>query len=135
MGCTVSRIAPFLTFQGKAEEAIHYYADTLPGATIESLVFFEEGQGGIPGTVMNGTLLFAGQRILFMDMDPATNPPAFSWATSLYLDCESEEEFDTLFKGLSQGGTVMMHEGPFMHFKQVAWVIDKYGVCWQPVLE
>ena len=82
----------------------------------------------------NGTLSFAGQQILFMDMDSATNPPAFSWATSLYLECETEEEFDAVFAALSDDGSVMMHEGPFMQFRQVAWVIDKFGVCWQPVL-
>jgi predicted 3-demethylubiquinone-9 3-methyltransferase (glyoxalase superfamily) len=49
-------------------------------------------------------------------------------------ECETEEEFDTAFAALSDGGSVMMHEGPFMQFRQVAWVIDKFGVCWQPVL-
>ena len=33
------------------------------------------------------------------------------------------------------GEYVMMKEEPFMQFRKVAWVTDKYGVTWQPVLE
>jgi predicted 3-demethylubiquinone-9 3-methyltransferase (glyoxalase superfamily) len=40
-----------------------------------------------------------------------------------------------LFDALAQGGTVMMKEDNFMHFQKVAWVTDKFGVTWQPVLE
>jgi len=130
-----SRLIPFLTFQGNAEEAMSFYVETLPGAKIESLVHFEEGQGGDPGKVMNGILSFAGQQLMFMDINADANPPGFSWATSLYLDCKNESEFDAVFNGLSQDGTVMMHEEPFMQFRKVAWVIDKFGVCWQPVLK
>jgi len=125
----------FLTFHGKAEEAMKFYASVLPGAKIESIVFFEKGQRGDIGKVMNGKLSFMGQQIMFMDMNSEYDCPPFSWTTSFYLNCKDEAEFDRIFNGLAKDGIVMMKEEPFMQFKKVAWITDKFGVTWQPVLE
>jgi predicted 3-demethylubiquinone-9 3-methyltransferase (glyoxalase superfamily) len=129
------KLIPFLTFHGNAEEAMNFYAGILPGAKIESIVRFEKGQRGDEGKVMNGTLSFMGQKIMFLDMNAEYDCPLFSWATSLYADCTDIEEFDAVFNGLAHEGTVMMKEEPFMQFRKVAWVTDKFGVTWQPVLE
>jgi predicted 3-demethylubiquinone-9 3-methyltransferase (glyoxalase superfamily) len=72
---------------------------------------------------------------MFLDMNAEYDCPSFNWATSLYLDCDSVDEFDAVFNGLAQGGSVMMKEEPFMEFRKVTWVTDKYGVTWQPVLK
>ena len=135
MGAAEQRITPFLTFNGNAEEAMNFYTSVLPGAMIESIVKFEKGGRGDEGKVMTGILSFMDQRFMFMDMNAEYDCPAFSWAASFYLDCRDEEEFDAVFNGLEQGGTVMMKEEPFMNFRKVAWVTDKFGVTWQPVLE
>ena len=129
------RLIPFLTFHGNAEEAMNFYAAVLPGANIESIVHFEEGQRGDAGKIINGRLSFMGMQILFMDMNAEYDCPPFSWATSFYVTCRDEAEFDIMFNGLAQDGVVMMKEEPFMQFRKVAWVTDKYGVTWQPVLE
>ena len=129
------RTMPFLTFHGNAEEAINYYASVMPGAMIESIVRFEKGGRGDEGKLLTGILSFFGQRFMFMDMNAKYDCPAFSWATSFYLACRDETEFDAIFDGLAQGGVVMMKEEPFMQFRKVAWVTDKFGVTWQPVLE
>ena len=125
---------PFLTFHGNAEEAMNFYASVLPGAKIESIIHFEKGQRGDAGKVINGKLSFMGMQIIFMDMNAEYDCPPFSWTTSFYVDCRDELEFDNMFNGLAQGGVVMMKEEPFMQFRKVAWVTDKYGVTWQPVL-
>jgi predicted 3-demethylubiquinone-9 3-methyltransferase (glyoxalase superfamily) len=129
------KIIPFLTFHGNAEEAINFYLKILPNAKIENLVRYEKDQRGDVGKVMNGTLSFMGCKIMFLDMNAEYDCPQFSWAQSLYVVCSSVEEFDAVFDGLAQGGTVMMKEEPFMNFRKVAWVTDKFGVTWQPVLE
>lgn len=129
------KLIPFLTFHGNAEEAINFYASILPNAKIDSLVRFEKDQGGDEGKVMNGILSFSGQQIMFMDMAKSADLPSFSWTTSLYLNCKDEAEFDTIFDGLSKKGSVMMGPEPVAHFRKVAWVTDKFGVTWQPVLE
>jgi len=126
---------PFLTFHGNAEEAMNFYAETLPNAKIESIVYFGDGDRGDVGKVMNGKLSFMGQTIMFMDMNAEYECPSFSWVTSFYLNCKDESEFDSIFDGLAKDGVVMMKEEPFMQFRKVAWVTDKFGVTWQPVLE
>jgi len=135
MNHTNQRLIPFLTFHGNAEEAMNFYADILPGARIESIIRYEKEHRGDVGKVMTGVLTFMDQKIMFLDMNTEYDCPSFNWATSLYLDCNSVEEFDAIFNGLSQGGVVMMKEEPFMEFRKVAWVTDKYGITWQPVLK
>jgi len=129
------RLIPFLTFHGNAEEAMNFYADVLPGAKIESIVRFEKGQRGDEGKVLNGILSFMGQKLMFLDMITEYDCPDFSWATSFYVTCNTVEEFDAVFNGLAKDGHVMMKEEPYMRFRKVAWVTDKFGVTWQPVLE
>jgi len=135
MKTSEQRLIPFLTFHGNAEEAMNYYVTILPGAKIESIVRYEKEHRGDEGKVMTGVLSFMGQKIMFLDMNVEYECPGFNWATSLYVECNSIEEFDAVFGGLSQSGTVMMKEEPFMQFRKVAWVTDKFGVTWQPVLE
>jgi predicted 3-demethylubiquinone-9 3-methyltransferase (glyoxalase superfamily) len=129
------RIVPFLTFHGNAEEALDYYAANLPGAKIETLQRFEEGQRGDTGKVLVGILSLFGQHIQFMDMEAAYDCPPFSWATSFLVNCNDIAEYDALFTALAQSGTVMMLEEDFMQYRKVAWVTAKFGVTWQPVLE
>ena len=133
------RIAAFLTFTGKAEEAMQFYASALPGAKITNLVYYGKDHpfaaADEENLVMHGALSFMGQEIFFLDMDRAHPAPAFNWAVSLYLDCRDEAEFDTVFGALSQGGTAMMGPETVAHFRKVAWVTDRFGVTWQPVWE
>lgn len=127
-------LMPFLSFTGQAEAAMSFYAGALPGAKIETLTRFEKGApNGDEGAVLNGTLSFKGQHILFLDMQTAYPAPAFSWAMSLFIPCQDEPEFDAIFAALSEGGTVMMGPEPVMDMRKCTWVIDKFGVTWQLV--
>lgn len=130
------RLHAFLTFNGKAEEALAFYTTTFPDAKTTSLVLYgKDDQHGDEGTVLNGTLTMYGQSILFMDMQATYPAPAFSWAMSLLVNCLSEAEFDTIFDKLAEGGTVMMGPEPVMDMRKCAWVADKFGVTWQLVWE
>ncbi|QDQ02260.1 VOC family protein [Lysinibacillus fusiformis] len=130
------KIMPFLSFTGNAEEAMNFYVAVLPSAKITSLVRYEKGQPhGDEGKVLNGILSLMGQQMMFMDMPSANPAPVFSWATSFFIHCQSEAEFDAVFSGLSRGGTVMMGPEAIMQFRKVAWVTDRFGVTWQPVWE
>lgn len=128
------RLCVFLTFSGNAEEAMRFYAENLPGAAIQSLALFEKGmENGDAGKVLNGTLSFMGQEILFMDMQAAYPAPPFSWAASLFVSCADEDEFDAIFAVLAPGGTVMMGPEPVMDMRKCTWVTDRFGVTWQLV--
>ena len=133
------RIIPFLTFNGRAEEAMQFYASNLPGAKITKLARYGKAHPyageNDENKVLHGALSFMGQEIMFLDMDAAHPAPDFNWAMSLYIDCRDEMEFDAIFSALSQGGVVMMGPEPVAYFRKCAWVTDKFGVTWQQVLE
>lgn len=128
------RLFVFFTMAGNAKEAMEYYEATLPGAKIASISYFQAGEGyGDAGKVLNGTLAFAGQEIMFMDMQASSEVPPFSWATSLLVNADDEAEFDAMFKALADGGVVMMGPEPVMNLRKVSWVTDRFGVTWQVV--
>ena len=128
------KFAPFLTFAGKAEEAMNFYVNILPGAKMESIVRYEKGMPGDEGKVMSGILSFQGQEIIFMDMAAEYECPPFAWSVSLLVTLTDEVAYDAMFDELAKDGFVMMKQEPFMEYRKVAWVTDKYGVTWQPVL-
>jgi len=134
-----TRIKPFLTFNGKAEEALNFYAAALPGAKIGRLERYGKESPHVGAEdvnkIMHGSLVFMGQEIIFLDMSAAYPAPEFSWASSIYIDCQSEAEFDAVFGALSQGGSVMMGPESVGPIRKCAWVTDKFGVTWQPVWE
>ena len=134
MNQTGSRISPFITLCGTCEEAMRFYLGVFPGAKQLSLTLFPKDVRGEEGKVMTGELELMGQRILFMDMEEQYYPEQ-TWAISLFTDCESEQEFDALFAGLSAGGMVMMGPEPVNDLRKVAWVTDKFGVTWQLIWE
>lgn len=133
------KLSIFLTFTGRAEEAMRFYAETLPGASITRLVRYGK-ERPYPGLIdenriLNGALTFMGQEILFLDLDDDHPAPAFSWASSIYVNCQDEAEFDAIFDAVSRGGTVMMGPEAVGNIRKCAWVTDKFGVTWQPVWE
>lgn len=134
-----SKLIPFLTFSGRAEEAMDFYAKVFVDSERVSLTRIDdsldpEATGQEPGKVLNGQLKIKGQLVMFMDLAPAFSTP-FSWANSLYVACDDEAEFDQLFSGLSDDGSVMMGPEPVMNLRKVAWVTDRFNVTWQLVWE
>ena len=135
MSSVSQKMITFLTFPGNAEEAMNFYVSLFPGAKILELTrFTEKDEHGESGKVLNGLFELKGQRFMSMDMAQEQAPP-FSWAFSLYVECDDEEEFNHLFTALSEGGQVMMgpEAMPQYNLRKVAWVTDRYGVTWQPV--
>lgn len=128
------RLLPFLSFRGNAEQAMRFYAATLPDTKIESLTRFAKGARGDEGKVLVGMLSVRGQRIQFLDIEAAADCPNFTWATSFLIVCEDDAEFDAVLNGLADGGIVLMQEESYMQYRKTAWVTDPFGVTWQPVL-
>jgi predicted 3-demethylubiquinone-9 3-methyltransferase (glyoxalase superfamily) len=71
------------------------------------------------GSVMTVTFELDGQQFIALNGGPHFK---FSEAISLLVQCESQEELDTLWdKLLQDGGKV----------QQCGWLTDKYGLSWQ----
>lgn len=132
-----AKLAIFLTFADQAEAAMNFYQKLFRESERVSLTRIDdnlplESVGQSAGKVLNGQLKIKGQLIMFMDLAPAYATP-FSWASSIYVDCDDETEFDQLFSGFSEGGSVMMGPEPVFELRKVAWVTDQFGVTWQLV--
>ena len=55
----------------------------------------------------------------------------FTPASSIFVQCESQEELDRAFTKLSDGGKVHMPPGNYGFSQKFTWVDDRYGVSWQ----
>ncbi len=120
----MKKITPCLWFDNKAEEAVNFYVSIIKNSKIGSITRYgEEGaeaSGRQTGTVMTVTFQLNGQEFLALNGGPQFT---FSPAISFIVNCETQEEIDTMWDKLSEGGE-----------KNVCgWLKDKYGVSWQIV--
>ena len=133
------RISLFLTFNGKAQEAMKFYESVFFGSEITRLESYGKGSPliaeGEEDRVLHGAMRIMGQEIFFLDMGSQYSAPSFTWASSIFVACADEPEFDALFAALSKDGSVMMGPESVGTIRKCAWVVDKFGVVWQPVWE
>lgn len=130
------KMTTFLTLPATSEDAMKFYETSFPEAQIKRITRYTENVPNASkemiGKVLNGELEIQGQTIYFMDMMPE-QAPQLSWAISIYTECATENEFDTIFANLAKEGIVMMGPEPIMNLRKVAWVTDKFNVTWQLV--
>jgi predicted 3-demethylubiquinone-9 3-methyltransferase (glyoxalase superfamily) len=126
----MQKITTFLMFDGQAEEAMNYYNALFSNSEIIEINRYKAQEVGQEGTVMHATFAINGQNFKFIDSN-VKHSFSFTPAISLYVACESENEIDLLFAGLSNGGSVLMplNAYPFAH--KYGWLSDKFGVSWQ----
>ncbi|KIQ81027.1 MULTISPECIES: VOC family protein [Bacillus] len=133
MSNTNQKITTFLMFEGKAEEAMNFYTSLFDQSEIVSISRYDENGPGKEGTVIHATFTLNGQE--FMCIDSYVNHNfTFTPAMSLYVTCETEEEIETVFHKLAQGGAILMPLGSYPFSKKFGWLNDKYGVSWQLTL-
>jgi len=131
----------FLTFVGdqcgKAEEAIQFYTSIFPNSKIKSITKYSEGEaGGTPELIKYGVFILNGTEYRVSESN-FNHAWSFTPAVSLFVECSSEDEIDTLFEQLaSNGGQVMVpldnyDSGDYGFGKKFGWCADKYGISWQ----
>ena len=127
----MTRATPFLMFQhGKAQAALDFYVETVPGSRIVSIERFGAEGPGPEGTVLRAHVEIAGQPVMVHDSF-ITHGFDFTPSWSFFLECDDEGEFDRLFAALSEGGGVLMPPGNYGWSSRFAWVNDRFGVSWQ----
>jgi predicted 3-demethylubiquinone-9 3-methyltransferase (glyoxalase superfamily) len=115
---------------GKADEAIQFYVSLFRNSKVVNIERYGAGEGGTEGTVKHAVFMLNGQEYMAMDGGLAHNF-TFTPAISIFVTCETEEEIDTLFKELSEGGSVFMDLNKYPFSEKFGWVEDKFGVSWQ----
>ena len=113
-------ITPFLWFDGKAEEAMNFYASIFKNSKIGSVTRYGEEGRGPKGKVMTATFQLNGQEFIALNGGPQF---AFSPAISFLVNCETQQEVDELWEKLSEGGEK----------QRCGWLKDKFGLSWQIV--
>lgn len=127
------KITPFLWFDNNAEEAVNFYISLFPNSKIESIQKYPEGSDDPNMKAMEGkvlTAVFELEGYRFMALDGGQQfkkTPAISFTVA----CKTEEEVDTLWNALSEGGDVLMELDKYPFSEKYGWLNDKYGVSWQ----
>lgn len=130
----MQKTTTFLMFEGRAEEAIHFYTSVFQESRIIDISKYGPGEAGAEGSVKLGIFSIHGQEYMCID-STIKHGFTFTPAVSIYVRCETDEEIENLFNSLSHGGSVLMPLGPYPFSKNFAWLTDKFGVSWQLNME
>ena len=116
----MQKITPCLWFDTEGEEAAQFYTSVFPNSRIVEVTRYGSAGPRAEGTVMTVSFELDGQGFVALNGGPDFT---FNEAISLQVDCDSQDEVDSYWNALSEGG----EEGP------CGWLKDKYGVSWQIV--
>ena len=106
------------------------YVALFRGSRIGQVVRYGPGEQGPEGSIKRADFILAGQSVICID-SPVKHAFTFTPSVSLYVECENEEELDTVFEQLSKGGEVMMPPDDYGFSKKFCWLSDRFGVSWQ----
>jgi predicted 3-demethylubiquinone-9 3-methyltransferase (glyoxalase superfamily) len=118
----MSKITPFLWFEGGAEQAAEFYVSLLPGSRIDNVQRSAvDTPSGKAGTVLLVQFTLAGQSWIALNGGMRFE---YTRAISFAIDCADQAEVDRLWDALcADGGSP----------DQCGWLRDRYGVFWQIV--
>lgn len=133
----MQKITPFLWFDNQAEEAANFYVALFShgpessSKILNSTVYNEESAkvSGMPkNSIMTVSFQLEGQ-----DFTALNGGPIFKLNNSIsfFVSCETRDEIDNLWAGLSSGGKILMGIDSYPFSERFGWVQDKFGVSWQ----
>lgn len=124
----MQKIAPFIWFETEAREAAKLYTSIFKDGKILSSDNLENTPSGkvefIPIEIM-------GHQFTLMSAGPYQKPNP---SISFLIYCETEEEIESLWQGLSNGGKALMPLNTYPFAEKYGWIEDKFGVSWQLML-
>ncbi|WP_406686600.1 VOC family protein [Rossellomorea vietnamensis] len=127
----MNKVTPFLMFQNSdAEEAMNFYTSLIEDSAITNIVRYGANESGDEGTVMQATFTLKGQEFMCIDSN-VKHQFDFTPSFSIFLTCDTEEELETIYEKLSEGGQALMPIGDYGFSKKFGWLNDRFGVSWQ----
>ena len=105
------------------------------------MINYKEGEaGGTPELIKYGVFTLNGTEYLVSESN-FNHAWSFTPGVSPFVECNSENEIQTLFEELSSnGGQIMVPldnykgSGDYGFGKKYGWCEDKYGISWQVIL-
>jgi predicted 3-demethylubiquinone-9 3-methyltransferase (glyoxalase superfamily) len=113
----MNKITPFLWFDTQAEEAARFYVSVFKRSRIDQVT---RTGAGAKARAMSVAFTLEGQPFLALNGGPHFR---FTPAISLFVDCKTQREIDTLWRKLTAGGEE----------SRCGWLTDRYGLSWQLV--
>ena len=117
-------------FEGCAEEAMNFYITLFSETKIVEIEKYGAHEAGPEGSVKRASFLLDDREFICID-SPVKHNFSFTPSVSIFVECESLAEAQTLYKKLSLDGSVLMPLDDYGFSKQFAWVTDRFGVSWQ----
>lgn len=133
-------IQPYLSFNGRCEEALNFYRDQL-GGQITALMRFKDSpepapEGSMPAVtpdkVMHSSIRIGDSEIMATD-GACTGTLGFQ-GISLTLSVADETEARQRFDALADGGQVTMPLGRTFFSPSFGVVNDRFGVTWMVIV-
>lgn len=121
-------ITPFLWYDDAAEEALGLYASLIENSEITDVGRLPDENPGSPGRVTIVSARLAGRDVQAMNADPG-HP--FTPSSSMFVGCETVDQVNRLWEGLSEGGVALMPLDAYPFSERFGWVQDRYGLSWQ----
>jgi predicted 3-demethylubiquinone-9 3-methyltransferase (glyoxalase superfamily) len=117
----MQKITPFLWFDNNAEEAVKLYASIFKDSKVLATSRYGDTGPGPKGTVMTISFQIHGQNFMALNGGPQFK---FTEAVSFVVNCDTQQEIDTYWEKLLEGGGKP---------SQCGWLKDRFGLSWQIV--
>jgi len=120
----MSKVTPFLTFDGRCAEAVELYCSLIKNSRIHSMQTWGDNADAVDRVVKGKSVITArfeldGQQFMAMDVEGGF-PKGDGF--SLYAECEDQAEVDRIWAALTTDGGKVTACG---------WLVDHFGFSWQ----
>jgi predicted 3-demethylubiquinone-9 3-methyltransferase (glyoxalase superfamily) len=121
----MEKITTHLWFDKEAKEVAELYTSIFNPSKIKSTTTLQNTPSGSVD-IVNAELF--GQDFTLLSAGPHFK---FTPAVSFLVACASKDEVDAIWRGLSDGCSVLMELGSYPFSERYGWTQDKYGLSWQ----
>jgi PhnB protein len=133
------QVQPYLCFEGRCEEALEFYRNSLD-AKVEMLMRFKESpdpgmcpDGAATGDKVMHACLRIGETAVMASDGRCTGRPSFE-GISLSITAPDEAKAEKLFTALADGGQVQMPLARTFFSPSFGMVADRFGVSWMVIV-
>lgn len=131
------QVQPYLSFEGRAEEAIEFYKKAV-GAKVDFLMRNKESPEQPPmmppnsGEKIMHSALTIGDSVVMVTDGMISGKPSFN-GISLTITADSDADAKKYFGNLSQGGEATMPLNKTFFASSFGMLKDKFGVHWMVI--
>ena len=133
-------VPPYLNFDGRCEEALNFYRQTL-GAQLGMMLRYRDSPEKTPEGMLapnsENKIMHTEFRVgdtQLMASDGSCFGKAKFEGVMLTLSVANENEADRVFAALADGGQVQMPLGKTFFSPRFGMVADKFGVSWMVIV-